>query len=212
MKKRILLIIVTILAVFSASAMAITTVDPEYTYQPGSYPYNMDNLDHYKWYNWKIDLTAAGYTTGTAITEATLTFHNINNWDNKTNVLYIHLLDSSSGSGLTSGIDNQNGGDKFVGQGVLIDSWHDNSGGPGGTKDELVYTFSLLPDGRNILPDLNAYAADGYIAFGVDPDCHYWNDGVEFKITTTTIPAPGAILLGSIGVGIVGWLRRRRTL
>ncbi|MBN1826707.1 MAG: hypothetical protein JW958_10600 [Candidatus Eisenbacteria bacterium] len=161
------MLILGILTLHAGTAFADTFI-----YEPN--PKHIENLPHGKYYTWGIDVSEL---EGWRILEAELQITRITNSDNGENTLFIHLLDEAELGVHRANDRNDDFVDAFEGNGVLIDEWHDANGA--WRRDDISYLFSDL----DILGDLTAYIVDGVVAFGFDPDCHFYNDGFKLVVT-----------------------------
>jgi hypothetical protein len=102
---------------------------------------------------------------------------------------------------------------------TYLTQYHDANGPT--TKDQFSFAFSASQ-----LTTLRSYIINGHtggttyadFGMGFDPDCHFYNDGIQLTLTTglttygnQTVPAPDAgMTLPLLGLGLLGLVGGRR--
>lgn len=202
----------------------------------------LNEMDHHQLYTWRINTSSVDLAGG-YISAVSLTFKDMRNWDANDNRLFAHLFDTARFSGVNGFYDDDPDNatvsdirDDFTSGRFPQSNGRDASGARAdwllnpNTADtflfdqrfdyyanaasapNFVYSFS-----DEQIASLTAYMLnDDRIALGFDSDCHYYNSGIDLKITVTPgvnpnlrvpEPATGALLL--VGAGFLA-LRRRR--
>jgi len=214
----VLLFLAYSVALVPATYASLTTL----TFQPT--PLDMNDLDHHLVYTWRVDNIQLN---GLAITDATLSFTSISNWDSNPNVLHLHLLDAAVNPGVASFVDDPTGSvpvtdltDDFIsGRYHSSPNWLVKSGTADTFLGDKSFTTTPVDYSLNFttnqLQSLTAYIANGGdIALGMDPDCHFFNEGIKLTMTLTPVPEMGALypvvsLMAAIALTQI--LRRRRS-
>ena len=159
----------------------------------------LNDLEEGTAWTWKIT-TPANLLTGENIVSASLTFNNIKNVDYGVNTLNVYLLDTATHSGAYEVTTNEGNGDYF-------------SGSPMFTKSSIPSTPTTVEFDFTTqdLGTLATYIGNGdNFAFGIDPDCHFYDSNVTFQMKLSSVPEPGSILLlGTLVIAITAGLRRR---
>ena len=183
-----------------------------YHAQAITYTFNLNNMtylhggDYYSYgYSWNLP-------DGQQITDAQLTFKNLNMTTSAGNLLWADLM----GAGTTLGRDEFGDFGKYAdawsGSGLLIGST--TFAQVGQTYSSLTYDLADVP---GALDALSAYVAQGGFGIGIDPESNFADTSITFTITTGTNPPSTGVpdagqTAAMLGLGILGVLVIRRKL